>query len=242
LAGSSKDPELQRIAALLDIQRERSLIPTREDFLMESLTTREGHHLFLYPFEGRAVHEGLAALLAYRLSQRAPRTLTFAVNDYGLELLSSESLFPLPSWEQWFSIDNLTADILASLNAAELSKRRFREIARIAGLTFEGFPGQWKSGRQLQISSGLLFDVFQKYDPENLLLRLAETEVLNRELHASRLAMALQRLVTSRIILKTPPGPTPLAYPLLADRLRANLSSEELADRITRMEKEMEKR
>jgi ATP-dependent Lhr-like helicase len=133
------------------------------------------------------------------------------------------------------STAHLLHDITASLNAAELSRRQFREIARVAGLVFGGFPGASRTVRQLQASSGLLYDVFVRHDPDNLLLRQAQREVLERQLEASRLGRVLERLSRATLRIVEVERPTPLAFPLLVDMTRGRVSSEKLADRVRRM-------
>jgi ATP-dependent helicase Lhr and Lhr-like helicase len=240
--GEFTSPEMNAVRGIMQVQAERSIIPAPDELLIERVDSREGHHLFVYPFEGRLVHEGLAALCAYRIAQIAPITFSFACNDYGFELLSPE---PAPIEEALetglFSSAHLLHDITQSLNAAELARRQFREIARVAGLVFQGFPGQSKSMKQVQASSGLLYDVFAKYDPDNLLLRQAEREVLERQLEASRIGTTLRRLESSTVRLIDVERPTPLAFPLLVDRSRARLSTERLSDRVRRMTAQAER-
>lgn len=236
-------PELPLIQPLVDLQARWSALPTRGTLLAETLHSREGWHLFLYPFAGRSVHLGLGSLLAWRLGQQVPATFSVAVNDYGLELLASAPL----DWAYWLPRvlaeerqRDLAADVLGSLNAGELSLRRFREIARVAGLIFQGYPGAHKSARQLQASSSLFYEVFRKHDPANLLLGQAEREVLMQELDAHRLADTLARLATLRLDLHELKRPSPLAFPLVVEFLREKLSTEKLADRIARMLAELE--
>ncbi len=230
------DPEMLAVAPILRLQLRWSALPGRDELLIERLATREGHHIFVYPFEGRAVHEGLAALLAYRLSRAQPISFTLAMNDYGFELLAPEPapLDALLADGSLLSAADLDEDIPASLNAAELARRQFREIARVAGLIVEGYPGE-KSLRQVQVSAGLLYDVFSQYDPENLLLLQARREVLDRQLERTRLGAALERLGRSTIVLREIERPTPFAVPLLVDRLREKVSSETLADRVRKL-------
>jgi ATP-dependent Lhr-like helicase len=234
--GTFASPELQAVRPLLALQAERSIIPAPDELLVERCRTREGHHLFVYPFDGRLVHEGLAALLAYRLAQHAPATYTFACNDYGFDLLAADAA-PLEAALEagLLSTAHLLHDITASLNAAELARRQFREIARVAGLVFGGFPGAAKTVRQLQASSGLLYDVFTRHDPGNLLLRQAQREVLERQLEASRLGRVLARLSRATLRVVEVDRPTPLAFPLLVDMTRGRVSSEKLADRVRRL-------
>ncbi len=188
-------PEMEAVRRILELQAQWSRLPATDELLIERVRSREGHHLFFYPVEGRLVHEGLAALFAYRIAQLGPISFTLAANDYGLELLSPE---PAPLDEAieagLLSAEHLLHDIPASLNAAELARRQFREIARIAGLVFQGYPGASKAVKQVQASSELLYDVFARYDPDNLLLIQAHREVLERQLEQSRLARALQRV------------------------------------------------
>lgn len=240
--GAFTSPEMQAVRGILELQAERSLIPSPTELLIERVETKEGHHLFIYPFDGRLVHEGLGALCAYRIAQLAPITFSISCNDYGFELLAPE---PIPIDEALesglFSSAHLLHDITQSLNAAELARRQFREVARVAGLIFEGFPGQSKSMKQVQASSGLLYDVFVKYDPDNLLVAQAKREVLERQLEASRIGATLRRLEASTIRVVDVARPTPLAFPLLVDRTRAKLSSEKLVDRVRRMTAQLER-
>ncbi len=237
--GRFDGPEMNAVRPVLELQARRSRLPGPDELLVERLKSREGHHLFIYPFEGRLVHEGLAALVAFRLSRSTPISFTLAVNDYGFELLSPDPA-PLEETPGLFAPAGLADDILASLNAAELARRQFREIARVAGLVFTGMPGAAKSAKQIQASSGLLYNVFREYDPGNLLLHQARREVLERQLEQSRLRSTLERINACRLIIVDLLKPTPLAFPLLVERTRESLSSEKLADRVRRMTREAE--
>ena len=240
--GILRGPEMTALAPLLAVQRKWSHIPGPGELLIEQVKTREGWHLFMYPFDGRLVHEGLSALCAYRLARHAAITFSLASNDYGFELLSPEEP-PLAAAldAALFSPDNLVDDIEAALNATEMARRQFRELARVAGLVFPGFPRSGKTARQLQMSSGLFFDVLQRYDPGNLLLSQATREVLERQLESTRLGLTLRRLSTATMVVKQPRRVTPLAFPLLVDRTRERVSSESLADRIKRMQVALER-
>lgn len=250
-------PELQSIRPLLQIQQKWSALPTPETLLAEVLKTREGWHLFLYPFAGRHVHLGLANLLAWRAAQHKPRTFSIAVNDYGFELLSAtavdwSALLPqmlnthcLPDALALAPADAqdaaLLEEILASLNASELAQRRFREIARVSGLIFQGYPGEKRSNKQLQASSSLFYEVFRKYDPTNRLLLQAEKELLAQELDIQRLKTTLSKMATQRLVVQSLARPTPFAFPLMVERFREKLSNENVADRIARMVAQLEK-
>jgi ATP-dependent Lhr-like helicase len=234
-------PEMQALAPLLAVQARWSRVPDAEELLVELVHTREGHHCFCFPFAGRSVHIGLASLVAWRVSRDRGATFSISVNDYGFELLGAEPI----DWEHAMSEGALAAthledDLLASLNAGELARRRFREIARIAGLVFQGYPGERRSTRHLQASSELFFDVFTKHDPQNLLLRQARREVLEQELELSRMRRCLDGLATRTLRITRPRYPTPFAFPLLADRMREKLSTEKAADRVLRLSRQLD--
>jgi ATP-dependent Lhr-like helicase len=241
---SPADPELQALAPILALQARWSAVPTSDALLVERLQTREGHHLFVFPFEGRQVHGALAALLAWRISRAVPMSFSMAWNDYGFELLSAQSVdLDGPALRDLLHCPEqaaLGAELLASLNAAEMTRRHFREIARVAGLVFQGYPGAAKSVRQVQVSSSLLHDVFARFDPGNLLLRQAEQEVLRRDLELPRLHAFLLALPGRSLLWQTPPRVTPFAFPLLVERMRERLSSETLAERVGKMQYRLE--
>jgi ATP-dependent helicase Lhr and Lhr-like helicase len=244
LAGRYVAPELQLARPLIELQARWSAVPTRAALVVESLRSREGRHLFVYPFAGRQVHLGLASLLAYRVGQATPSTFSLAVNDYGFELLSPVDIDWMAAWQRrkaaLLGDDDLLADVLASLNAGELALRRFREVARVAGLVFQGFPGAPKSMRQLQASSGLFYEVFRKYDAGNRLLGQAEREVLEQEIDIGRLRDALASMRGQRVVYRVLERPTPFAFPLMVERLREQVSTEKLATRVERMLAELE--
>jgi ATP-dependent Lhr-like helicase len=234
-------PELTAVRPLLELQARWSEIPRPAELLIEQIRSREGFHTLIYPFAGRLVHEGLSALFAWRMSRLQPITFTMSVNDYGFELLSAtEPELDRALQQGLLSTDALMDELQQCINAAEMGKRQFREIARVAGLVFQGFPGQPRSARQLQASSGLLYDVFASYDPQNLLLRQAGSEVLERQLEHSRLVRTLQQMQQMQLVRRQPQRFTPLAFPLIVARLREKLSSEKLSDRIARMTMQLE--
>lgn len=236
-----QEPEMVALAPVLDLQQQISVIPRADELLAEVLQSRYGHHLFLFPFEGRMVHEGLAALLGYRMSREHKLTFQLTVNDYGIEFLSQEA-FPFTSMLQCdlFSLESLTDDLLQSLNMSELARRQFRDIARISGLIYQNYPGTYKTSRQLNTSSSVLYDVFQKFDPENLLLEQARKEVLERQFEQGRLADTLKRLQHSTLKIVNLKRPSPLGFPLMAERVGSqfNVSNESLAERLRKMQQQ----
>jgi ATP-dependent helicase Lhr and Lhr-like helicase len=232
--------EVAYIDPLLDLQQRLSLIPDSHTLLVERNVSREGYHIFFYPFEGRMVHEILGALVAYRISVSFPISFSIAMNDYGFELLS-DSPIPIEEIleEDVFSEKNLEEDVLTCINESEMAKRKFRDIATISGLIFQGYPGKPVKYRHLQANSGILYGVFEEYDLHNLLLQQAHREVLDMQMEKDKILQALRKINRQQIVLKTPGQFTPFSFPIMVDRLRAQLSSESLEDRIAKMRAQM---
>ena len=232
-------PELQALEPLLQRQHDLSCLPRRDELLVEHCRSREGSHLFVYPFEGRFVHEGIGFLWAWRLARHRASTITVSVNDYGFELLAPKG-YPFDELlelhgNELLDLENLEADLEQALNFSELCRRRFRGIAQVSGLITQAMPGQNKTGGQLQISAALLFDVFQKHEPDHLLLEQARREVLEEQLEQPRLRSALTRMASSSWQQQRIPRPGPLAFPLLVERLNNRLSNETLLERVQRL-------
>lgn len=232
----ASEKELKFLHPLLANQEERSHIPKDDEFLVELIKNREGYHLFMYPFEGRLVHEVMAALVAYRISKLAPISFSMAMNDYGFELFSDKEI-PLneENLHRVLTRDNLMNDVISSINSAEMARRKFRDIAVISGMVVQNFPGQQRSNKSLQSSAGLIFKVLEDYDPNNFLVRQAYTEVFNMQLQEQRLVEAFKRIEHSKIILKYANSFTPLSFPIKVDSLRQTLSSEDLDSRIQKL-------
>jgi len=233
--------EFRALKPIIDIQRSRSVLPGNNQLLVEKSWSREGCHCFIYPFEGRKVHEGLSALLAWRISQKHAITFSIAMNDYGFELLSDRDI-PVDDLldKDLYSEKNLLRDIMSGLNSTELARRRFRDISQIAGLVFPGFPGNQKAGKHLQMSSGLFFDVFREFEPGHLLLQQAYDEVLQNQLDETRIRASLERIQNQEIVFRETDKFTPFAFPIFVDRLRQSLSSEKLDHRIRKIQKQLE--
>ena len=235
------DEELQAIRPLIDLQVQKSHLPSSDQLLIEKHFSREGCHVYFFPFEGRYVHEGMASLMAWRIAQIQPISFSIAMNDYGFELLSDQDIPIEQALENdLFSTKRLIEDIFSSLNDTEMAKRKFREISQVAGLVFTGFPGQNRSNKHLQMSSGLLFDVFMEYEPEHKLIQQAYDEVLRYQLDEKRLRAVLNRVQQQEVVVRYPERFTPLCFPIMVDRLREKLSSESLIDRIMKIQAEME--
>lgn len=235
---SEKEKELSALEPLFNLQKQLSAVPKENELLIEHIETKDGFHLFVYPFEGRLVHEAMAALLSYRISKIIPITFSFAMNDYGFELLSDQPI-PLDDSNVYelFAEENLYEDILRSVNAGEMARRKFRDIAVIGGLIFQGMPGEFVKQKHLQSSASLLFNVLSEYEPNSLLLRQAYNEVMQQQMDEIRLRNMLQRIAKSDIKITYPVKLTPFCFPIKVDSIRETVSSEKLEDRVLRMQK-----
>ncbi|MEY8849214.1 ligase-associated DNA damage response DEXH box helicase [Psychroserpens sp. XS_ASV72] len=235
-----RERELKFLHPLISRQNEFSHIPDEDEFLVELISTKEGFHLFMYPFEGRLVHEVVSALIAYRISKIKPLTFTIAMNDYGFELMSDQEI-PISedNIKTILSKNNLMDDVIASINASEMASRKFRDIAVISGLVVQSSPGTFKNNKSLQSSSGLIFRVLEDNEPNNLLLRQAYTEVFDQQIEEARLRATFDRIHNSNLVLKKSNTFTPLSFPIKVDRLRQSVSSEKLDKRIQRMQNEI---
>lgn len=233
---NSMSQELKALSPVFERQRKESIVPDENQFLIETFKTREGYHAIFYPFEGRYVHEALASLMAFRISLLSPITFSLAYNDYGFELLSDQEIDMQQVLDNdLFTPLHLHSDLQRSLNATEMARRKFRDIAVIAGLVFTGYPGKVVKTKHLQSSSQLIFEVFRDYEPDNLLFQQAYRETFEHQLEEGRLLLALERIQRQEIVWKQCEKPTPFSFPIITDRLRERLSSESLADRIKRM-------
>lgn len=236
-AAGDLEQDLRTVSELMRAQASLSAVPGRAQLLVEMLSSREGEHLFVFPFDGRLVHGGIGALVALRLGRKQPATFTITANDYGFELLA-ESGYPFAELfdKALFEGVDIAAEAEESVNLSELARSQFREVARVSGLVFQTYPGTPKSARQVSASSGLLFDVFEEFDPDNLLMQQARREVLERQFERSRMARTLSRIRDAAFVITNPQRPTPLGFPLMADRFGTKLAHGSLAERIDRMQ------
>ncbi len=236
-ARGERSNEIELLNPLWEVQCERSLLPKESQILLEKFQTREGHHLCCFPFEGRHVHEGLAAMLVHHLSLTEGQSFSIAMNDYGFELLSDTEIHIEDALENcvWDQMD-VDEDLVLGLNAGEMTRRAFRDIAAISGLVFQGFPGKPIKDKHLQASSGLIFDVLNEYEPNHFLVKQAQREVMEIQMEKERIKRALERIRKLEIVLTYPEKPSPLAFPIMVDRLRERISTESLEQRIRKMQ------
>ena len=244
LQQDTRSPEMRYARGLLDLQAALSQVPSPERSVAESIHTRDGWHLFVYPFAGRVVNEGLAALLALRWGRIQPNTFGYAANDYGLVVSAqARAEMDVASLARLLSPDNVLDDLLEGVNLSELCRRQFREVARVAGLLPPSLPGRApRSIRQLQASSGLLFDVLRQHDPGHMLLEQAQREVMEQQLDVYAITRALTQLRATGPELYHPASLTPFSFPLWAESMRGQLSNEDWKTRIARTAKQLEER
>ncbi|WP_097044679.1 ligase-associated DNA damage response DEXH box helicase [Flagellimonas pacifica] len=238
LESKVQSPEIRSLQPMFTKQREESIVPQPNQFLIETFKTNDGYHHIFYPFEGRAIHEGMSSLLAYRISLLSPITCSLAFNDYGFELLSDREIDIQEVLDNnLFTPEYMLSDLQKSLNSNEMARRKFRDIAVISGMVFTGYPEKGVKMKHLQSSSQLLFDVFKDFEDDNLLYQQAFIETFEHQLEEGRLRLALERIMNQDIVWKKCQNPTPFSFPIITDRLREKLSNEKLADRIKRMTK-----
>ena len=236
------DIEISSLSQLFEEQKMRSHLPHNDELLIEKIKTRDGYHVFFYPFEGRNVHEGMASLFAYRISQIKPMTFSIAMNDYGFELLSDQEI-PVEEalGNALFDSSNISADIYASVNISEMAKRKFRDIATIAGLVFNGYPGKAVKTRHVQANSQLFFGVFTDFDPNNLLLQQAYDEVMTFQMEQVRMMQALHRMETQHVVIKELEKFSPFCFPILTERFREKFTNEKFEDRVKKMLEQLDR-
>lgn len=241
--GGRLDEELRKLKPLFELQEQVSHLPGNDELLIEKIKTREGYHLFIYPFDGRLVHEGMATILSYRIGLLTPVTFSISMNDYGFELLSDQDIDVEALIDNnLFSYEYVYEDAVRSINSSQMAQRRFRDIASIAGLVFTGYPGKEKKTRHLQASSQLFFKVFEDNEDNNLLLMQAYDEVINFELEVSRQQAAFRRISQQKIVVSYPTKPTPFCFAIMVARFREVYSNEPIEVRVEKLLKQIEKK
>lgn len=231
--------ELRFLKPLFDKQAERSHLPNENELLVEYCKTRYGHHLFVYPFEGKLVHDGMASILAYRIGQYQKISFSIASNDYGFELLAKEDFLEnIADLHSLFSSKELMTHIRFGVNIKEMAKRIFRDIAQVSGLIFTGYPGKTMRSKHLQANSSLFFNVFEDNEPDHLLYRQAYDEVYDFQLEIERMQRTFARIETQEIIIKKLEKLSPFSFPILSESFRAKYSNEEWQDRLDKLKKD----
>ena len=237
-----KTREFQSLLPVFEQQKKESIVPRPDELLIERFKTREGIHTLFYPFEGYAIHEAMACLMAYRISLITPISFSMSFNDYGFELLSDQAFSPDAFLDNdLFTPEHLFDDLAKSINVSEMARRRFRDIAVISGLVFQGYPNKPIKSKHLQSGSQLFFEVFKDYEPDNLLYKQAIEETFDHGIEQGRIQLVFEELNQKTIVWKNCSQPTPFSFPLITDRIRSKLSSENVEDRIKKMYLQLDK-
>ncbi len=192
-------------------QQHVSAIPNACELLVESVVTPAGHHLFLYPFEGRTAHQHLAVLLAWRIVQQQPAAIRIAVNEYGIELLAGSRL-PIERFVGADLFSSYGLDNMPEINLDRPARHRFRDIARTAGITIATGKDEQEAGGYL--SSDHIFEAWKKYDRGNVLLQQAYNEVRACYPNEEQLRGVLDRLAERELVIAHPKQLSPFALAL----------------------------
>ncbi|QGY03350.1 ligase-associated DNA damage response DEXH box helicase [Methylobacterium mesophilicum SR1.6/6] len=211
----------KQIGEYLLQQRRRSVLPGERDLLVETFPRGKRYYLTAFPFEGRLAHQTLGMLLTRRLERAGLRPLGFAANDYGIAIWSTRDVSERAAIDadfiaDLFAVDMLGDDLEAWLDESAMMKRTFRQCAVIAGLIERHHPGLKKSGRQVTISTDLIYDVLRKHQPDHLLLRAARQDAATGLLDVRRLGMMLER-IQGRIIHRSLDRVSPLSVSVMLE-------------------------
>ena len=216
-----------------------------EDQLLTEIYSFKGFKtLFVFPLEGKFVNEGIAFLWALRFANLNKTTFSITANDFGFSITSTANydFSVLNNYLSYFlSSKNLEEDLESAINFSELTKNKFKNIAQISGLINNNNPSKLKTSNQLSISSNLLFEVFNKYENNHLLLKQSYEEVKKQQLEIDRINGCLQRMSKSDLIINETKYPSPFAFPLLVERLNNTLSNETIEERVNKLIKSYEK-
>lgn len=197
----------------LEMQRSVSVLPTADGLLVETFPLRRKHYMVAYCFEGRAAHQSLGLLLTRRMERMGLAPLGFIANDYALAVWS---LYRVEQPAPLFAPDILHDELADWLAKSALLKRSFRDVAVISGLIERQHPGVRKTGRQLTISSDLIYDVLRQHEPGHLLLRATWADARGRLTDIDRLSAFLERM-QGRIRHQALSRVSPMAVPVLLE-------------------------
>ncbi len=236
--------ELKSLLPILEKQKDISNIPREKQLLTEIYSYKGFKTIFVFPLEGKFVNEGIAFLWALRYANLNKATFSITSNDFGFSITSTENydFSLLINYLPYFmSSQNLAKDLESAINFSELTKNNFKNIAQISGLINNNNPSKLKNSNQLIISSNLLFEVFNKYENNHLLVKQSYEEVKKNQLEIDRITSCLQRMSKLDLILNETTSPSPFAFPLLVERLNNTLSNETIEERVNKLIKSYEK-
>jgi ATP-dependent helicase Lhr and Lhr-like helicase len=214
----------------LHMQQLKSVLPKKDEMLVETFPRGDRFYLSAYPFEGRLAHQTLGMLLTRRLERARLKPQGFVANDYaisvwGLGDISARAAREPAFIDGLFDQDMLGDDLEAWLDESMLMKRTFRYCAVIAGLIERRFPGQEKRQRQVTMSTDLVYDVLRRHEPNHILLKAARADAATGLLDIRRLSEMLSR-IAGRIIHKALERPSPLSVPVLLEIGRESVHGE----------------
>lgn len=214
----------------LEIQKERSLIPARNELLVETFEHRKRFYLICYPFEGRLAHQTLGMLLTRRLERAGAKPLGFVATDYSLAIWGMEDMGRMLandrlSLNELLDEDMLGDDLEAWLNESFLLKRTFRNCAVISGLIERRHPGKEKTGRQVTVSTDLIYDVLRTHEPDHILMEATRIDAASGLLDIGRLGDMLKR-IRSHITHRALERVSPLAVPVMLEIGREHVAGE----------------
>lgn len=209
------------VAEWLSWQKDKSVLPRQDQFLVECFPERGKFYVVLYPFEGRLAHQTLGVLLTKRLERLNLKPLGFVCNDYGLAIWAVEdigaALEQAPHLlNSLLAEDMLGDDLEAWLEESSIMRRAFRNCAIISGLIEKQLPGEKRKTRSLTISSDLIYDVLRRHQPDHILLEAARADAAHEMLDLSRLNETLKRL-SGKIILKNLEKLSPLSIAMILE-------------------------
>jgi len=210
-----------QVGEWLEIQKEHSILPQKDELLIETFPRGDRHYMVAYPFEGRLAHQTLGMLLTRRLERMGTKPLGFVASDYAIAIWGMEDISKMiaqgkTSFQELYDEDMLGDDLEAWLDESFLLKRTFRDCATIACLIERRFPGKEKTGRQMTVSSDLIYDVLRTHEPDHVLLQATRQEAAYGLLDIRRLGEMLSR-IKARIVHKPLEKISPLAVPIMME-------------------------
>jgi len=210
-----------QVSDWLRLQRDFSVLPSPESLLVETFPRGAQNYLVCYPFEGRLAHQTLGMLLTRRLERARARPLGFVASDYSLAIWGLGDYSALIrtgrlSLDDLFDEDMLGDDLEAWLDESQLMRRTFRNCAIIAGLIERRHPGKEKTGRQITVSSDIIYDVLYQHEPDHILIQATRRDAARGLLDIARLGQMLAR-IRRHIVHKPLDRISPLAVPVLLD-------------------------
>ncbi len=211
----------RQVSDWLRIQKDNSVLPRTDQLLIETFPRGNRFYMVAYPFEGRLAHQTLGMLLTRRLDRAKLRPTGFVATDYsiavwGLEDLGRAFAGKSPSLAALFDEDMLGDDLEAWMAESYLLKRLFRNCALISGLIEKRHPGKEKTGRQVTISTDLVYDVLLKHEPDHVLMQAAWADAATGLLDIARLGDMLKQ-IKGHIVHQRLDRISPLAVPVMLE-------------------------